>query len=69
MALFCAIVRTKVMLFADPRAVPSMLSPYVLMNRIVGKNHITPEGTLDLRKMASLRAKVQGFYRAMDRRA
>ena len=44
MALFCAIVRTKVMLFAGPRAVPSILSPYALMNLIVGNNHITPAG-------------------------
>jgi type II secretory pathway pseudopilin PulG len=41
MALFCAIVRAKIMLFADPRAAPSML----LMNHIVGKNHITPAGS------------------------
>jgi hypothetical protein len=41
MALFCAFVHAKIVLFADPRAAPSML----LMNRIVGKILITPAGS------------------------
>jgi hypothetical protein len=48
MAVFCAIVHVQIVLLSagcEPESRLSKPSPYILMNHLIRKNHITPTGS------------------------